>query len=431
MSLASPEDVTERLMRSHTRLRHVEQPEYPWPAILARADDGVDLLLVDVGAFALDWSWTASTTGHIVTPLDVLRSHSGQLVALPVCTETLSSFLERRRRSVTSLSAGEGVTILVSVLRGTLESLKVGGIDATGVWWLTDTGRPAVVPGGARRLLDIAAELVTLTSEITADRALVTESNDFTRVLCGHEVLEAHADELETALFARAAAQPLATAGMRAVATFDAQGLDVGVRETENAGRTSLSSWAATLTPHIDSGVRDLFESVLTQLRLRRTQRRQEVKPPRRRNVWIWAVGLAVALLAAGLAWPTDADPHESPAVETASAATPAQSQSPMPARDEDPVAALGALLTARNQCRQDDGGCLDELMLDPSTPIPEGAIDLPRDEIELMLIDDYGGAASVGIRPRGEQTNSQIAVVVQTEKTWVLREVFTVAQHP
>ncbi|MBA8816059.1 hypothetical protein FHX48_001132 [Microbacterium halimionae] len=435
MPFASPDDIDARLLRPYTRIRHVEPPEAPWSSVLSRTEDGSEVLLVDTEKFSPGWAWSAEPTGHVLGALEVIRTHSGHIVALPLCTEHLMSFLQRRRQSATPLSAGESVTILVSVLRGTLESFALGGDDAAGAWWLTNEGRPVLVPGGNQRLLEVAVEVVTETAMATDDEQLNLAVDEFSRALYTRASLEAHATEIETVLFSRAAPQPIATAGIRASASLLAPKHDRTTEKAQEDLQRASPSWATTLMPHIDSGVRELYEIVLGQLKSVRRKTPRTGTPRRLRYSWLWAAGVAAALVAAGLAWPAESEmgpeQHESK-TSTTPTPTAGMADSVLPVADDDPVSAASMLLAARNICRaKKDAGCLEAVMADSSISIPEGAVDLPRDEMELALIDDYGGAASVGIRARGEQANSQVAVVVQTEKTWVLREVFTVAQHP
>ena len=82
-------------------------------------------------------------------PVDIVRRADGHDVALPVCTERLSDFLTRR--AATPLSAGERLTLAVSVARGVHE-LAAGGTDAAcpGTWWLTEAGQPMLAAHDGR-----------------------------------------------------------------------------------------------------------------------------------------------------------------------------------------------------------------------------------------------------------------------------------------
>ena len=90
-------DVGERLLefRGAAPLRRLDAPGR------ARLDTLLPRLLAAIGDLK---------TVAVGTPLDVLRRSDGHDILLPVCTERLSDFLDRRSGE---LSTGEGVTVAV------------------------------------------------------------------------------------------------------------------------------------------------------------------------------------------------------------------------------------------------------------------------------------------------------------------------------
>ena len=127
-------------------VRRVTPPESPFAGLLARDDAGTTALLVGVDA-PNGWPSAAgwSDAEHVIAPFDVIAAPTGNEVVLPWCTEPLEAFLERRRLSGQEFTAGEAVTLGVSILRGARDVVAADG-PGDGEWWLTGDGRPMFVP---------------------------------------------------------------------------------------------------------------------------------------------------------------------------------------------------------------------------------------------------------------------------------------------
>ena len=131
----------------------------PWPGVLVRTAAGDAFVLVDADVLGAQWrGWDAPADGHVLAPVDIARRVDGHDVVLPVCAERLEEFV-RRRATRMPLSAGEAVTLGVSVLRGCAQIANAPG--TTGEWWLDDAGRPVLATDAAtQRALDAAAAIL-------------------------------------------------------------------------------------------------------------------------------------------------------------------------------------------------------------------------------------------------------------------------------
>ena len=108
------ENAEARLRRGY-RVVRLLGTEFPWAGALVCGPAGATAVAVDAAVLGdAWWGWRASPSGHILGPIDLLRRTDGHDVLLPVCTELLSEFLDRHP----DLTAGEGVTVAVSLLRG-------------------------------------------------------------------------------------------------------------------------------------------------------------------------------------------------------------------------------------------------------------------------------------------------------------------------
>ena len=143
------------------RMRRVGEPEAPFAGWLARLDGEV-VHLVDTTRLRRWPGWQARGH-HILAVHDVVRTVRdaaesgadgaetigptddtvpGHEAVLAWCVERVDAFLARRDSGGAELTAGEIVTIVVSLIRGSVASR---GTRLTGVWWLTHDGTPTFV----------------------------------------------------------------------------------------------------------------------------------------------------------------------------------------------------------------------------------------------------------------------------------------------
>jgi hypothetical protein len=256
----------------------------------------------------------------------------------------------------------------------------------------------------------------------------------------------------EEALFAIAAAEPLATitlapraAGGTAVRAQDLSSGDHSV-PVESAPR---SVWQS-LIAGVDDDLADTVSRATTAVwrRLRPTEPRRRARGGR--APWLVGGAVAVAVLTGGALWPTGGGepddlaatqpPHEgspsAPPVDSAGgdgAEAPAAGRpSAMPESpevDADLAAVTDALLQARLACA-DEPGCLGSVAVDPLA-LSGGTIDLPAGERTVTLLDDFGDIAVLRLDPTDPAHVAQMVVILRRDGKWLLRDVSDVAQQP
>jgi len=433
-------------------VRHLEPPEAPWPGCLA-TDDEASCFLVD--ARTLDgWAgWDSDSDGHVLAPLDLVRRADGHDVMLPLCTERLARFLQRRAGRGVPLSPGEAVTVLVSVLRGTAEVLARGP-DAAGEWWLTDAGKPVFVhTEGPDAVLAADLCLVALgdvlpdVAELRARLGAVDgpDGSAPTADLTHPRALGNALPEIEAALFARSAPEPLATTDLaparaRAIGAIPDHADDI-------LAQSRRRRWSP-LARFVDSDLRDVVAAgwdAWRETRRRDVRRRHGAgggRRPRRRMVVV-ATAVGAAVVAVGLLWPNEepvsADSRRtavaSPGAGTPRVPAPARSASSSPSASgtssaPGPAGEIRAMLAARIACGG-DSACRGAFLEDPGLRVPAGAIDAAGHAV--VLLDDFGGAAVVRVTS-AEVTGSgrsQLVVAVRSEDEWLIRDVRDVADQP
>ena len=416
----------------------------PWPGVLAHTSAGEAVVLVDADALGAQWrGWDAAADGHMLAPVDVARRSDGHDAVLPVCAERLDEFV-RRRSARMPLSAGEAVTLGVSVLRGCAQIAAAP--DSTGDWWLDDTGRPVLATDAStERAFDTAAAVL---EQVTVDPPVERTWATALRAVTAERVSVRELEAAEEALFAVATPEPLATVSLspRGAAEIaprvDASASGYGAHEIGDAPRPPL--WQS-LVAGMDNDLAETLSRATTAVwrRLRRAETTKRASS--RRAPWLVGGAVAVAVLAGGALWPTasgvateePADAVTAPAPTTTGEGAGA---SPTPVRSPDGATAGGSgvtdlaqvaagLLDSRIAC---DGApdCLATVVAD-STPLPEGAIDLPAGELSLTLLDDFGDIAVLRLDAADGARPSQMVVILKRDGKWLLRDVSDVAQQP
>ncbi len=426
------------LASSYRILRSVAAPaDSPWPGVLASAPGAGSVLLVDAELLPDDWpGWRAARDGHVLGPADIVRRADGHDVALPVCTERLSDFL--MRRAATPLSAGERLTLAVSVARGAHE-LAAGGADADcpGTWWLTEGGQPmlAAHEGGESAVRGSSGVLSAL---LDGAGRMAEPIEELIAALTDPALLAHTLPRIEERLFGLADPEPLATAVLapRRVRDLDGRTQDLRPATPGHAERTGLGQ---TLARHIDADFADLLSRVTTGL----WRRVQSAPTGRSRRPIIVSLCIAAAVLAAGLMWPAGGEgpaTAEVPAHAATDAATLGATDAATLGATETPITTAPApldlaavtsdLLAERIACAGDDA-CLAGILEDPSAVTAAGAIDLPTDQRTVTLLDDFGGAAVLRVEPVTAGPVAQLVLVIRTDGKWLLRDVHDIAEQP
>lgn len=432
-----------RLRQGYRVIRQMAgDTESPWPGALVCGPTGETAVAVDAELLGERWrGWTADAGGHVLAPQDVLRRPDGHDVLLPVCTERLADFLDRRGGE--DLSAGEGVTIAVSLLRGLGQLETPADDDVRGAWWLTEAGRPVFATDTSEaRLVEQTTELLArIAHDVPVLADAVTEVIGAVHQARRGRVLE----RAEAEIFAVAEPTALATT------TFGPKrARDRASPESETATADTappLHAWPFALSRHLDAEWADLVSRTTTGVwRALRTPRQG------RRRPWLVAGVLACAIIAGGLLWPTgdggpatagtslpSATPVTAPSSSTAPESPPAGGE-PAPEEDGavDAPAAAGptdlssttmALLTARTRCA-DDPTCLEGVLENREARYPPGVVDLDEGGRSLTLLDEFGGAAVLRAEAVAADAAPQLVVIVQIEGRWLLRDVYDIAEQ-
>lgn len=434
------------------RMRRIGRPEAPFAGWLARSDDVV-VHLVDTAELRRWPGWRARGE-HVLTVHDVVRTArgsgedddvGGHEAALSWCVERVDAFLARRRSVGAELSAGEIVTIVVSLLRGCVAARAE---RLTGSWWLTHDGTPTFVCGMAddgataaegETIADAASALI----ESVAGFEVVTDAwrlPEIATIVRGG----ADVDAAESHLFALATPDPLVLAPLtprRAAEVRRAPVIDVVGADHP------VSWWNRLAARHIDTGIADTVSDALEGARRATERVRRRVARP-----WMLAAGIAGLIVVGGLAWPTSTAPPAN-ARPAASDSPASHSASPSPASSAgaaadsdaavsdpsdhdsnaspgaasvdatDPVIALSAALDVLASCGTTP--CADALFEDPDrTDVPDGAVDLPSARRSIALLDDLGGVAILSVEGRDGSAPMQLVVLVRTDQRWLIREV-------
>lgn len=430
----------------------------PWPGTIVRHDDGRSALHVDTDLLEGTAVWHAAPDGHILAPIEVVRTASGHEAVFALCRGRLDHILRERCDAHAPPSAGECVTIAVSTLRGAAEA----GAAACGQWWVTDEGRPVLALGGTAPVADASRDILTLMCAEAQDalaKALQRAA----------AALEAPSPEAfaraEDALFAAADPEPLVTA-------LPAPALALSVSVTARAAEGPGGALRGAVERHIDAEIADQVAHAGDELRRRWQQHREHrmarraarrsTRPVRARPVPAGAAAsgragrlrpllagcvIAGTVLIGGLMWPsgddsaTTAEPTATPAPGSSDAGVPdtgmadgaaGPAAEPPPAAAPpgagDLVAVAQALLAAAAACVDD--GCLDAVRESPGRPVIDGVLALAPAERQVALVDDYGGVAVLRVSAEGIAPD-RLMVIVDAGQKWLIRDAYDVADQP
>jgi len=425
----------------------------PWAGTLVRTKGGASRVLVDASEWDAAWAgWSVQPGGHVLAPLDVVRTLSGHAALLPVCTERLDDFV-RRRATRAPLSGGEAVTLGVSILRG-CEQL-IGAPDASGEWWLDDAGRPVVaVDAAPRSAREAAGEALAAAVDPRVEPAWRAAQD----AVAAERLTRRHLEEAEAELFRVTAAEPLVTVVLgprRAVDEASVAGA-VGPGAASPSGDETPRGLWHRLAAHVDADLADTVSRATTAV-----WRRARAESRARRAPWFVAAAVACGVLAVGAFWPVPGEESVGPAAgehvagfrgaqepagehdaaddaaqgegageSSGSTDDAASGEAPSGSRAEDPGVGGTAVLDGRHACAG-DAACLAAWIADPAAAFPAGVVDLPGPERSVSLIDDLGDLAVVRVDAMDESLPAQLVVLIRREGRWLLRDVHDIEHQP
>ncbi len=472
-----PEDVAAEpsvLTHAHRTIRFLDSVDSPFPGALVTAPQG-PLVRQEAERVAGWGGWRYAGAQHVGAPVDVVRRARGHDVLLPWCTERLDTFIDRRVRSSGGLSAGETITVVVSLLRGLGELGAVEAATTTGIWWLTDGGRPVFVLGQGRQAALSAREIVARLQEESADKTLARVLDRIAgRVSTAagqRRVPRRLLDEGERELLEVAAPRPLErdedapapvalTAGAGALRRRD-RGESAAralrrepAREVERPRGARRRSRRALHT--VASEKYELLTSALGAVvgrRVHDTSRESTGNrtPPRRGRAFVLAGACAAAVLLAGLLWPSGGEdpavgsaggestvarrPPDEGAPEQRTSPSPAPSETaPVPsAPEDDPVRSLAALIAEIRACAERGDDVCAPAMADGSPQIVDLVAEVGAAG-DAALVDRYGDIAVLELPPLIDGAAPEaatIVVLVRVEEKWLVRDAYRVADQP
>lgn len=415
----------------------------PWPGVLVRTAAGDARVLVDADALGAGWrGWDASPAGHVLAPLDLSRRVDGHDVVLPVCVERVEEFL-RRRAARMPLTAGEAVTLGVSLLRGCAELIATP--EVSGEWWLDDAGRPVLATDASpRRALDATADAL---EQVPVDAAMQRTWDTAVRALTADRLSAVELTAAEDALFAWAAPEPLTTITLSPRAASEGT---AGRETAREAAATPLEPASRSMWHSLLAGVDDDFADTVSRATTAvwRRLRAPAAAPPgtgRRKAPWLVGGAVAVAVVVGGALWPTasgvatsGATPTPAPSSTVPAGGVPTGSGQGTGGQDAetgpdgaevDLAAITAALLDARLACG-DDAACLASVIVDPAAA-PGGVVELAADERSITLLDDFGDLAVLRVDAHDGEKAPQLVVIARLDERWLLRDVHDVAQQP
>lgn len=410
-------------------LRRLSASEAPYPGDLLPGDP--PLVWSDAELWRSNPGWRADPRGHVLCPVDGGRDREGARVLLPHCPHRLRDVLQGR----THLLDGEVVTIAVSLLRGASEADRLQA--ERGTWWLTADGRPVLATIGTSPWREETADLIARLAEgRSVDLAsALAETSD---LLADARRLGREGGRVEEMLFAAAAARPVAVENLAVRARTVAVARHV-TQPASSGAPAAESLPSSILRNSIDGALFERIRGALERVRLGRVRWRPQSdpdaqhRPPRaRRRPVMVGVGIAAVVIAVGAMWPaedrTEASTHPDPldpAVSSAPAATPVPSPSTaMTERPEDLGSVAVALMNAYARCAAD--GCSADVVEETGREFPTGATTDIETARDVTVIDEYGGVAV--LRVGGDV--GQIAVIVRAGETWLVRDIYDVADQ-
>lgn len=469
----------------HRVVRALDPTEGPFAGTLVTRGDAV-AVRVDAASLAGWVGWRFAGAEHVAGPVDVIRRADGHDVLLPWCTDRVLGFLVRRTAADSALSSGECSTLVVSLLRGLDELGESADAVQTGVWWLTDGGRPTFVIGAGEDPRAGAAEIVARLREECVDKALgrvlTTIEEGLVKGLRQPRVPRRSLEDWEQELLATAAPRPLrrevhpperARGAVGAVAPLDlAHSRGSSRRHHRLPSDRRRGAVLFARNSDLPRRLRSVVEQARIRVSTRSDGRTGKAKTPKtppegvgarsgRRRMVVFAGAAAIAVLVGGLLWPTGDRAESTDAAESAVASPEPTGASTAPA-DEVPRAAEGgeeaeqgprasaapggpvasatALLKVIAACDAAD----DQLCADAVAPGSVGVVDTVAavaDTSTIELVDEYGDVAVVRLSvppvssdeeaESGAESSDRMLVLARHNEDWLVRDVYGVADQP
>ncbi|WP_434811296.1 ubiquinol-cytochrome c reductase iron-sulfur subunit N-terminal domain-containing protein [Microbacterium sp. bgisy189] len=397
-------------------LRRVAPPEAPFAADLVAGEP--PRMWVERKDFGPGPGWRAAADGHVLAPVDLALAGDGTAVILPVCTMRLDADAVA--------TAGEAVTVAVSLLRGATEADGLAG-DA-GSWWVTADGRPVLaLTGSVPWRPDTVALLHRLADAMPDIEPQLRRASD---VIADARRLARDGAACEGDLFAAAEARPLAQRELREqhAPTPNRRRAREADRAPSTAGAPASGRWFDVF---VDLELGERARELLARPRRAIRKRPASANGPEsgapapsgsgsRRRVLLLATGAAAAVLAAGALWPSEGGATESMQPQRSAAA-----ETPSPTASDPSLDDVGSVLVARLAACGDAVHCD---VLEPTAKRPTAGAALVA-SAETTLVDEYGGVAVYRAEAPGHDT--QIIVAVRTDDEWLVREVYDLADQP
>ena len=437
---------------AHRTLRVLDGTDAAFSGSLVTDGRGV-AVRTDAARLAGWDGWLFAGAEHVAAPLDLVRRHDGHDVLLPWCTEQVGAVIDRRARAGTPLSAGEGTTLIVSLLRGLGELSHRGREPGSGRWWVTDGGRPVFVlgagEGAATAAAGIIEQLASMTTDQAVGRALSRLSVGFEKVSARPRIPAALLSEWERELLSLAAPQPLsledtqparASEIARVFAAERAHHRPTGgtLRSDRRRGLSSAApggahgtalAFARTLTQVVRSRASDIFARTRGRwpARHRVPEGSAPPRPPHRKRALVVACAAAAVVLLGGVLWPnaepstgaTGGDGHESPVrtpspgAEAAAALDEGDGQRRVKGEragaDAEPDGAAAALLEVIAACRAAGDETCAAAVASGSTGVVD-ALEGAGADPQLQVVDEYGDVAVVQVGPSEASTRETAA---------------------
>lgn len=449
---------TALLPEAHRAIRPVDTTESAIAGVLV-ADGAAMRVRVDVDTVPAEL-WRHGAGEHIAGVCDLVRRPYGHDALVPWCTERLSVYLARRTGAKHALLPGEAVTLAGSLLRG----IEQAGTSAlTGVWWLTDEGRPVFVPGDGQGIVGATVVAISAIRALTADRGVDRVLAELERMPEDPRAVQRRLAGWEAALTEQAAPRALdrdirsETPSMLREPSGRIEP-DTGAHPSRRGRRRSrpeksahLSGWRnAALSTARDSvdRARDVLRSMRARGKARgvhfepdsippQARRRSEGRPhaARPRLVAV-AAAVGVVVVAVGLLWPRAEAPSH--ADETDASLVPVSTPSatmnsapespPVTSGEDDAVDAAAALLEVLDGCRENgDQDCVAAVVSGRSAQVFD-ALMADLSEMTVTPVEEYGDVAVVRAT---SATASQILVLLHQNDSWLVRDVYDVANQP
>ncbi|MGF2947952.1 hypothetical protein [Microbacterium alcoholitolerans] len=458
------DDTATLLPGVHRSIRRLDGDESAFPGVLV-TDGELMRIRVDTASVA-DQLWTFAAAEHVAGVRDVVRRHDGHDALLPWCADTVERFLGRRAAAERPLLPGEVVTLIGSVLRGTVEAAEAGATaEVRGRWWLADDSRPLFVPGEGVACSAAGAEIIASVRAGCTDRALDRLLTEIGTGMLDTRVVVRSMDRWEHELTELAAPRALdrqvfppervsAIEMHRALLPVDARRVN-----EQRSARTAMTHRVIQRFAQRSALMRDWLREHRPRLQRRAggAPRERDVDAGSRsgRGRMLLVGGCAAAaVLTAGLMWPsgeedssaavtskeivaTQAPATAAPAAESSSPDAEVSEESeetdaaaPVPDDADDIAQTVTALLTEIAACAlAEDLRCEGAVVEGAGESVIQrltGA-DAAR---ELTPIEDYGDIAVIRLGRSGDH-GEQMLVLVSQDDEWLVRDVYDVADQP